>query len=62
MEIINQEDIAWGAWVTQLAKCLTLGFGSGHDIGVMGRSPTSHSMLSTEPAIHPPTPCSLIIR
>ena len=24
----------WGTWVAQLAKCLTLGFGSGHDLVV----------------------------
>ena len=26
--------ICWGAWVAQLVKCLTLDFGSGHDLMV----------------------------
>ena len=25
---------SWGAWVTQSVKCLTLNFGSGHDLAV----------------------------
>ena len=25
----------WGAWVAQLVKCLTLGFGSSHDFRVV---------------------------
>ena len=25
---------SWGAWVSQSVKCLTLGFGSGHDLTV----------------------------
>ena len=40
----------WGAWVGQSVKLLTLGFGSGHDLTVMGSSPTSCCALSTEHA------------
>ena len=38
------------AWVVQLVKCLTLDFGSGHDLGVKRSSPVSDSMLSVETA------------
>ena len=34
----------WEAWVAQLVKCLTTGFTSGHDPGVLGLSPTSGSL------------------
>jgi len=30
----------WGPWVAQLVKPPTRGFGSGHDLGVLGWSPT----------------------
>ena len=39
-----------GAWVAQSAKWLTLGFGSGLDLRVLGWSPTSGSVLSIESA------------
>jgi len=39
-----------GARVFQSVKCLTLGFGSGHDLRVMGSSPESGYALSGEPA------------
>ena len=42
----------WGAPVAQLLKCLTLGFGSGHDLMVRGFEP--HVRLhadSPEPAV-----------
>ena len=42
---------SWGTWVAQLFKCLTLDFGSGHDLTVCGIEP--HIGLhadSTEPA------------
>ena len=29
----------WGAWVAQLAKCLTLDFGTGHDPTVLKFEP-----------------------
>ena len=45
-----QEVVGRGAWVAQSVKCWTLGFGSGHDLGVVGSSPTSGSMLSVESA------------
>ena len=28
-----------GTWMAQLVKCLTLGFNSGHDLGVVRSSP-----------------------
>ena len=36
--------------MVQLVECLTLDFGSGHDLRVMGLSLASGSMLSLEPA------------
>ena len=39
-----------GAWVAQSVEHLTFGFGSGHDPRVVGLSPMSGYMLSTEPA------------
>ena len=38
----------WGAWVAQLVGRLTLGFGLGHDLGVVGSSPTSASGFGEE--------------
>ena len=38
------------AWVVQSVKCLTLDFGSGHDLRVVRWSPASGSMLSGESA------------
>ena len=32
---------AWGTWVTQLVKCLTRDFSSGHDLKVVTSSPAS---------------------
>ena len=37
-----------GSWVMQSVKCLTLGFGSGHDLMIFGSSPASGFMLSSE--------------
>ena len=39
-----------GAWVGQLVKCLTLDFGSGHDLRVMRLSPALDCTLSRESA------------
>ena len=39
-----------GAWVGQLVKCLTLDFGSGHDLRVVRSSPQLGSTLNVEPA------------
>ena len=39
---------SWGAWVTQWVKASA--FSSGHDLRVLGSSPTSGSLLSREPA------------
>ena len=39
-----------GTWVVQLAKHLTLDFGSGHDLRVMRSSPKSGSTFSMESA------------
>ena len=38
------------AWVAQLAKCLILDFGSGHDLRVKKSSPALDSTLDVEPA------------
>ena len=40
----------WGIWLAHLVKCLTLDFGSGHDLRVLGSSPVSGSLLGVEPA------------
>ena len=52
-----------GAWVAKLGKCLTLGFGSSHDLRVLGLSPVSASEFITESACPslsaPPSPLSL---
>ena len=39
-----------GTWVTQPIERLTLDFGSGHDLRVMGSSPALDSSVSGEPA------------
>ena len=39
-----------GAWVAQLVKHLTLDFGSGHDLMVVGWSPALGSVLCRESA------------
>ena len=41
--------ILWGSWMAQLVEHPTLDFSSGHDIRVMGLSPTSASQLSMKP-------------
>ena len=51
-----------GAWVFQSIECLTLDFGSGHDLTVVGLSPTWDSLLSVEPSwdsLSPPLSASL---
>ena len=40
----------WGAWMAQLFKCVTLGFGLGHDFRVVRLNPMLGSMLSEESA------------
>ena len=37
-----------GTWVAQSVEHPTLGFGSGHDLGVVRSSPASGSMLGGE--------------
>ena len=51
--------------MTQLIKCLTLGFGLHHNLGVVGSGPKSDSVLSGESALGSlslplplPLPCS----
>jgi len=39
-----------GTCVAQLVECPTLGFGWGHDLRIVGSSPTSGSALNTESA------------
>ena len=51
----------WGTWVAQSVKCLTLGFGSGHDL--MGQEIKPHIKLPAQqgvclifsPSAPPPT-------
>ena len=55
-----------GAWVAQLVKCLTLDFNSGHDLRILGSSPTSGSLLSGEfaspsPFARPPAHARVLI-
>ena len=38
----------WGIWMAQSVKHLTLGFGSGHGLVVVGLSPESGSVLTVE--------------
>ena len=46
-----------GAWVTQLVKHLTLGFGSGHDLTICEfESHNGLSAVSIEPASDPLSP------
>ena len=40
-----------GCWMAQLVKHSTLDFSSGHDLRVMGLSPTSDFALGMEPAL-----------
>ena len=42
-------------------KHLTLDFGSGHDLRVMGSSPTSGSLLNAESALLLPLPLPLLL-
>ena len=44
-----------GTWVAQWVECLTLDFGSGRDLRVMGWSPTPGSVLSGGPASPSPS-------
>ena len=47
---VERKQISKGAWVAWSVKGLTLGFGSGHNLGVPRRSPMSGSSLSVESA------------
>ena len=40
--------LSWGAWVAQLVKSLTLGFGSGHDLMVCESESHIGSMLTMQ--------------
>ena len=46
----NTKNGGWGTWMVQSVKCLTLDFGSGHDLTIVGLSPALGSALSMEPA------------
>ena len=52
----------WGAWVAQLAKCLTFDFGSGHDLAVCEVEPhvglCTDSMQSAWDSLSLPLPCT----
>ena len=45
----------WGPWVAQWLKASA--FGSGHDLGVLGSSPASGSLLRGEPAFSSLSAC-----
>ena len=45
-----QKKVLLGAWVSQLVECLTLDFGSDHDLRVLGSSPALGSVLDGESA------------
>ena len=44
--VIKNNEAAWGTWVAQLVKCLTLDLGSGHDLTVCELKP--HIGLCTD--------------
>ena len=50
-EIKNNSN--WRSWVAQSAKCLTLDFGSGHDLTVVGSSPVSDITKSAWGSLSP---------
>ena len=39
LRLPQQNTVSWGVWVAQLVERLTLGFGSGHDLVVLGIQP-----------------------
>ena len=45
---LRKKNSSGGAWVAQWVDCPTLGLNSGHDLRVVGSSPTSGSVLSGE--------------
>ena len=49
--------MTWDSWVIQLAKCPTVDFSSGHDLSVVGWSPTLGSELAMEAAWDSLSPC-----
>ena len=49
----------WDAWVAESVKCLP--FGSGHDLGVLGSSPKSGSLLNKKSASPSPSPSVLAL-
>ena len=58
-----KNDGSWDHWVVQLVKQLTLGFGSGHNLRVLGWSLESGSLLEDSLfPLHPPNPRALSLK
>ena len=51
----------WGAWAAQSVKHLTLDFCSGHDLRVVGLTPTSGFMDPAYDSLSPSTPPPLAL-
>ena len=56
-----------GAWMAQSVRCAALGFGSGHDLIVVGLGPASGSVLAVWSFLgifflSLPLPCSLSLK
>ena len=49
-DVLKKCVIGRGAWVVRSVEPLSLGLGSGHDLGVLRSSPTLGSMRSVESA------------
>lgn len=52
----------WGPWVVQLVEPLTVGFGWGYDLRVLGLRPALGSMLMPSPFAPPPLICTLFLK
>ena len=57
----KKEKLLGGAWVAQSFECLTLDFGSGHDLRVIRSSSMSCSVLSEESARDSLSPSSTVL-
>lgn len=52
MVLMIEKSMLGGAWVVQLVKHLTFGFGSGHDLGVLGEPASRPSLLISRLCSH----------
>lgn len=66
---VHSKSKTWDAWGTQQVECLSLDFGSGHDLKVKGSSPVSGSAQSMQPvwdsfpsSAFPPLPLALSLK